>query len=269
MSQVEPGTWALILGASSGFGAATALELARCGYNIFGVHLDRKNTIEAAESVQRDIQALDREAEFFNINAADPEKRDFVMLKMTARCGQGQWGSKVRVLFHSLAFGSMGTIVTEADDLRLITAKQMDMTLDVMGNSLVYWTHGLVQRKLMGRGGRIFAMTSAGNTTVWRGYAAISAAKCVLESHIRNIAVELAQLGITANAIEAGVTDTPALRHIPGHEAMLQEVLKRNPMGRPTTPEDIAKAVSVLAREETHWMTGNTLRVDGGEHIAG
>ncbi len=267
MLDVEPGTWAVILGASSGFGGATALELARRGYNIFGIHFDRKATQCNADRIQEEIRALSREAEFFNLNAADDEKRDFVMLRITARTGQGQWGSKVRVLFHSLAFGSMGNLVTESADQTLLDRKKIEMTLDVMGNSLVYWTHGLVQRKLMGRGGRIFAMTSAGTSRVWTGYGAVSAAKCLLESHIRNIAVELAPFGLTANAIEAGVTDTPALHHVPGYEAMLSRAKETHPSGRVTTPEDVALTVAALSRPETQWMTGNVIRVDGGERL--
>src|SRR5512144_3237846 len=67
--------WALILGASSGFGAATSLALARAGCHVFGVHLDRKSTLPNAQRVAAEIQALGREARFFNINAADDEKR--------------------------------------------------------------------------------------------------------------------------------------------------------------------------------------------------
>src|SRR5262249_59132501 len=67
--------WALVLGSSSGFGAATSLALARAGMNIFGVHLDRKSTLPNAERVVSDIKGLGRQAHFYNINAADEEKR--------------------------------------------------------------------------------------------------------------------------------------------------------------------------------------------------
>ena len=108
----------------------------------------------------------------------------------------------------------------------------MEMTLDVMANSLVYWTQGLVAKKLMGEGGRIYAMTSAGSLHIWGGYGAVSAAKCALESHIRQLAFELVPLGITANALRAGVTDTPALRKIPGSD---RDDRGRAPQERPPT----------------------------------
>ena len=100
----------------------------------------------------------------------------------------------------------------------------------------------------MGRGGRIFAMTSAGSRSVLPSYGAVSAAKAALESHVRQLAVELAPLGVTANAILAGVTDTPALRRIPGHERLIERALAGNPHGRLTTPEDVAAALVELAR---------------------
>lgn len=143
------------------------------------------------------------------------------------------------------------------------------MTLDVMGHSLVYWTQELVERGLMREGGRIFAMTSTGDFHAWPTYGPVSAAKAALEAHIRQLALELAPRGITANAIRAGVTDTPALRKIPGHEAMVEAASRRNPHRRLTTPEDVAQALVVLARPETQWITGNVIGVDGGEEIAG
>src|SRR3989442_4697109 len=94
----------------------------------------------------------------------------------------------------------------------------MDMTQDVMANSLVYWTQDLVRRNLMGRGGRIFAMTSAGGARVWKTYGAVSAAKAALESHVRQLTLELGPHGITVNAIMAGADHTPTLRDNPRSE---------------------------------------------------
>src|SRR5215813_5963096 len=74
--------WALILGASSGFGAATSVALARAGCHIFGVHLDRRSTLPNAQRVVAEIQALGREARFWNVNAADEEKRTEVVSEM-------------------------------------------------------------------------------------------------------------------------------------------------------------------------------------------
>jgi enoyl-[acyl-carrier protein] reductase III len=257
--------WALILGASSGFGGATSVALAKSGFNIFGVHLDRRSTLSNVERIVRDIEGLGRRAEFFNVNAADEGKRQEV-LDRAAHVLQEEGNSRIRVLMHSLAFGTLKPFISETSEDSL-TKAQMDMTLDIMAHSLVYWVQSLVWRKLMGQGGRIYAMTSAGSTRIFPTYGAVSAAKAALESHVRQLAYELAPLGITINAIRAGVTDTPALRKIPGHEKMADLAAMRNPMGRLTTPADVAAAIAVLCQADTHWITGTVIGVDGGEDI--
>jgi len=98
-------------------------------------------------------------------------------------------------------------------------------------------------------------------------YGPVSAAKASLESHIRQLSMELGPLGITANAIMAGVTETPALRKIPGHAGMMEAALMKNPAGRLTTPEDVAKTIVLLSMEEASWVSGNVIGVDGGEDI--
>jgi len=260
--------WALILGASSGFGGAVSLACARAGLNIVGVHLDRKATLANAERIAAEIRALGREARFFNVNAADADKRAEIGAEMQRLLEErGEIGS-LRVLLHSLAFGTLKPYI--ADPVKeAVTLAQMDMTLDVMAHSLVYWTQEVVGRGLMGRGGRIFAMTSSGGARVLPFYGPVSAAKAALESHIRQLASELAPLGITANSIRAGVTDTPALQKIPGNEAIKEMARRRNPSGRLTTPEDVARAIVVLSHPDTHWITGNVIGVDGGEEIVG
>ncbi len=255
------GKWAVILGASSGFGAATARELARAGLNICGVHLDRRQTMPLAEAVVADVQEAGAEALFFNVNAADPEKRQEVVSALKDR------NATVHVLMHSLAFGTLRPYISQ-DPSQELTQKQMDMTLDVMAHSLVYWTQDLYHAGLLTRGSRIFAMTSEGSTRVWAGYGAVSAAKAALEAHIRQLAVELGREGISANAIQAGVTDTPAQNKIPGAQEMLAGALARNPGGRLTTPQDVASAIRVLSDPAVGWITGNVIRVDGGEAIA-
>lgn len=261
--------WALILGASSGFGEATALELARSGMDVIGVHLDRRATMPNVERITTQIREMGRQAEFFNVNAADAGKRQEVLTAAAERLAAAPAGRRsVRVLLHSLAFGTLRPFIVEPR-AEALSQQQMEMTLDVMGNSLVYWTQDLVERGLLTQGSRIYAMTSTGSKRIWASYGAVSAAKSALESHIRQLAFELAPRGITANAICAGVTDTPALRKIPGNDRMIAAVMERNPSKRLTTPEDVARAIAGLALSNFDWMTGNTLNIDGGEDIAG
>jgi len=253
--------WALILGASSGFGAATSRALAQAGMNIVGVHLDFKKTLPLAQAVQADIEAAGRKAIFVNMNAADDEKRQALLVRLKEE------GVSVRVLVHSLAFGSLRPMVADTPDESL-TRKQIEMTLDVMASSLVYWVQDLVWQGVFADDARIFAMTSEGSHRALLAYGAVGGAKALLEAYIRQLAVELAPRNIKCNAIQAGVTDTPALRLIPGHEEAIALTLRRNPYRRLTTPEDVAKTIVAFSAPELAWMTGNVIRVDGGEDVA-
>ncbi len=256
--------WALILGASSGFGGASAVELAKNGFNIFGVHLDRQITMPKVYQIIKKIERAGKHAVFFNINAADAIKRQEILDEIKERFSKDK--GHIKVLIHSLAFGTLKPFISKKLN-NAITQAQMEMTLDVMAHSLVYWTQGLIHRDLLAPGSRIFALTSAGSHSVIANYGAVSAAKAALESHIRQLAVELGPMHVTANAIMAGVTETPALLKIPGAKKMIESAKMKNPNGRLTTPEDVAHAIVALCQENCKWISGNTIGVDGGEDI--
>jgi len=257
-----------VLGASSGFGEACSLALARAGWNIFGVHLDRKATQPNVDRIASEIAAMGRKAEFFNVNAADDQKRAEVVASIAKTCGAEPPEARVSVLLHSLAFGTLKPMLAENREASL-SKPQIEMTLDVMASSLVYWTQDLVFGDLFAPGGRIFAMTSAGDHIVWPAYGAVSAAKSALESYVRQLAVELAPRGIAVNALRAGVTDTPALRKIPGNQEMIERVQKMHPAGRLTRPADVAGTLVALCQPGCGWVSGNVIGVDGGEDVAG
>ena len=258
--------WALILGASSGFGAATSLELARHGFDIAGVHLDRRSTMANAEKTIAEIQSMGRRTLFFNVNAADPERRSEVIHAFREETAATARSECIRVLLHSLAFGTLKRYTDDGDG-GTIRPADMNMTLDVMAHSLVYWVQDLLGAGLLGKGSKIFAMTSAGSHRVWPAYGAVSAAKAALEAHVRQLAVELAPSGISVNALQAGVTDTPAARRIPGSERMFASAMESNPGGRLTAPEDVAETLAALSLCKSNWATGNIIRIDGGEDL--
>ena len=163
-------------------------------------------------------------------------------------------------IFQALRPVDYGGAVLEDED--------MARTIYSMGTSLLTWVQRLHAAGLFAADARVIGLTSEGNEVAWRGYAAVAAAKSVLESVSRAIAVEFAPYGIRSNIIQAGVTDTPALRVIPGSARMKAGARLRNPFGRLTTPDDVAGVVYLLCLDEAGWINGALIRADGGEHIA-
>lgn len=262
------GRWALVLGASSGFGRAASLELASRGMNVFGVHLDMKSTLPIARQVVADIEAMGRQAVFFNTNAADSGKRGKVLDQIQEKLAADGGHQHIHVMMHSLAFGTLLPFIADTPE-QAISEAQMDMTLNVMAHSLVYWVQDLLRRGLFTRGSRVFSMTSSGSHRVFKSYGAVSAAKASLESHTRQLALELGPSGVMVNCIEAGVTDTPALRKIPGHEAFIEMATRFNPTGRMTTEQDVAVTIGALADPRIQFISGSVIYVDGGEDVVG
>ena len=255
--------WALILGASSGFGASTCKELAKRGINIYGIHLDRKSGMEKVHSLIDDLKKENIEVRFNNMSATDCKKRGAVIREL-----QSIGNIRIKILMHSLAFGALKPVIDKNNN-NTLQQRQVEMTLDVMANSLLFWVQDLFRTKLLQQGSQVFSMTSSGGHRQWKSYGAVSAAKSSLESYSRQLALELSEFGIAVNAIQAGVTDTPALRKIPGNEEMIKNALRINPGKRLTLPIDVAKIIVLLGLSEETWLTGNTIRVDGGEDITG
>ncbi len=154
-------------------------------------------------------------------------------------------------------------------DSSYLDEEDFGRTILAMGTSLLGWVQDLFARGLFAADTRVFGLTSEGNEVAWKGYAAVSAAKVSLEALSRSIAVEFGPHGIRCNVIQAGVTDTPALRAIPGSDQLKSQARLRNPGGRLTTPEDVAGVIHLLSQDEASWINGEVIRVDGGEHISG
>lgn len=257
---------ALILGVSSGFGKATAIELASKGFNIFGVHLDLGSARQKAEEFRDELKQYNIEVNFFNINAADQLARENNVKEIKNIIESLNDEKFIRVFLHSIAFAALGPFI-DKDKEKQITQKRLEMSLNVMSNSLLYWVQDLFHLDLLMKNSRIFAMSSNGSVHATNQYGPVSMAKAALEALIRQLAFELAQYGITANAILAGPAETPASSKIPDFDKMLRFAKEFSPFQRNTLPIDAAKVIALLSNEESYWITGQVINVDGGQSI--
>lgn len=268
--------WAVILGGSSGMGLASAKKLAAEGMNIFIAHRDRKGSMAAINAQFDEIRAMGVQFVSLNTDALSAEGQQEIVERLKQTLGSD---GKVKLLFHSIAFGNLRLLAIpanlsnadiDANDLyqkEPLTHEDFSQTIYSMASSIVTWSQLLLHNNLFDAKARILGMTSEGGTRAWLGYAAVGAAKAALESICRSMAVELASYGITTNLLNAGVTDTPALRLIPGSSGIKDTAISRNPFRRLTTPTDVANVVYLLCRPEADWINGSIIRVDGGEQI--
>ncbi|MEO1021143.1 MAG: SDR family oxidoreductase [Bacteroidota bacterium] len=278
--------WALIIGGSSGIGFASAEKLTKQGWNLIIVHKDRKS---AERTFQENLNRIKNDHNHIKTINADGVKEESVqgVLEIIKEELEEE-GGKLGLILHSIANGNVkrmippvkiqneeeGVMPTKFASVfqgqigpATLTVKDMEYTVSAMGISLFTWVKGLLDHQLFDTQAKVLALTSEGDKRIWAGYGAVSAAKSVLESVIKYLAVELAPYHITANLIQAGVTETPSFKMIPGSNLIKELTLQRNPYHRLTTPADVANVVALLARPEANWINGDTIIVDGGEHL--
>ncbi len=251
--------WALILGTSSGIGLECALRLAKNGINIYGIYL-RKKTSEV-DVIKKKISEYGVKVILKKANASNDDMRNQIIEEL-----KNIDNINCQFLIHSIAFGTLKKMIDKNHNNQL-NKKNIEMTMDVMCNNLIYWTQDLFHNKLLNKGSHILSMTSAGGRKNWDNYGAVSIAKAGLESATRQLSIELAKYEISVNTIQAGVTDTKALRLIPGYEGMIENAKISNPHKRLTTPSDVADFVELMISYKSSWLTGNIIRLDGGEDI--
>tara|TARA_Y100000814_G_scaffold224632_1_gene168579 strand:+ start:6436 stop:7200 length:765 start_codon:yes stop_codon:yes gene_type:complete len=251
--------WAVILGASSGIGAECAQTLAKKGINIYGIYLRKKNS--EIEKLTNNLKKYNVQIIYKKANASNEDSRSQIIDELS-----NIKNIRIKFFIHSIAFGTLKKMIDANDQLN---KKNIEMTQDVMCNNFIYWSQDLFAKKLFNKGSHIISMTSAGGRKNWKNYGAVSMAKAAIESATRQLSIELAQHGIAVNSIQAGVTDTAALRKIPGSDIMISNAQKNNPHNRLTKTSDIGNFLSILTHYESSWLTGNIIRLDGGEDITG
>jgi len=255
--------WVLLLGGSTGHGAATAKKLASDGYGIIAFHFDRGEAKKIANKTIEEVKEITKDrCHYFNTNATSEKTMDEyipILKKITN-------GEPLKLLLHSIAFGTTTNFFGE----KPVTQRQMDMTVHVMGNSILYWTQKLFNQGLLSNGSRVIGLTSEGNFLAMEGYGPVSVAKVAMEAIIRQIGWELGSQGITANSVQAGVTPTRALTKITENwEIWVENTKKRNPMKRTTDPQDVANVISLLLLPEADFINCSIVYCDGGESRSG
>ena len=253
--------YAIILGGSSGLGLATAQKLAKEGMHIVIVHRSRRTVIEAFNKAVSEMEAQGVKVLSYNTDALHPEKRQEVVDSILKQIGKHQ----VKALVHSVARGNLKPLYSR--DEAVLSNDDFKRTIDAMGVSYYDWVYAFAKAELFTPKARAIAFTSEGSSRAWQQYGAVAAAKASLESISRGIALEFANVGVTSNCIQAGVTDTESLRLIPGSDQMKEQSIKRNPYKKLTEPRDVGNAVYLLIRDEASWINGAVIPVDGGEHI--
>lgn len=212
------------------------------------------------KAVKQELGQIEKEFDAkilsFNLNALSEEGQQTFVREFKSQNGTQK---SVRLLLHSIARGNLRP-------LEELSAQDMRDTTHAMGTSMLDWAKLLLKEDLFQPDARIIGLTSEGTHKYWEGYAAVSVAKAALESLASYMAVDLAPYGIRTNVIQAGVTDTPSMKKIPGSQELLDHTITRNPFGRKTDPADVANVIYLLCTAEASWINGALIHVDGGEH---
>lgn len=242
------GKTAMVTGAARGIGRSVALELARRGAQLIVNDLAWS---DAAAEVMQAIESAGGSAIFAAANIGDVAAVDAMFTESLHRYG------RIDILVNNAA-------VSVRKPFLEMTVDEASATWDVVQRGAFLCSqHAARQMVQQGTGGNIVMVSSVHAERPYPNAIAYNAAKAALNHMAASMALELAGHGIRVNSLEPGWIDTPGERR---HNTE-QEIVERGrtlPMKRLGTPEEIAKAVAFLCSEDASYITGATLRVDGG-----
>ena len=257
---MSAGQWAVVLGASSGTGAAIAVEVARSrGLEVFGVH--RGRYLEQAQQVERDVAATGRRIVMYRGDAGTSDGAIQGADALLAAAGP----RSVKLFVHSLASGSVGRFVSGEEDQ--LHPKQVERTFTAMAHSFIYWAQALVARDLLAPEARLLGLTNPLTESLLHNTGLITAAKAALEIYVRHLALELGPRGHRVNLLKFGTVMTPALKHVYSPEALARleaAHARMNPAGRMCTVQEVGRFVSLLVGDDVDWFNGATIDFTGG-----
>jgi len=245
------GKVALVTGGSRGIGKAIALKFAECGANVVVNFVRHRRD---AETCARAIEEKGVECLVIKANVAQDGDVEAMFVELGERFG------RLDLLVSNAASGVLKPALE-------LSTRHWNWAMDINARALLTLVRFGVP--LMKQGGRIMAVSSLGAVRAIENYTAVGASKAALESLVRHLAVELGPMGLNVNTISAGAVDTEALKKFPNREEILQTAISRTPLGRLTTPDDVADVALFLCSDMSAMIQGQTIVVDGGYSIRG
>ena len=249
MNGIVSGQVALVTGAASGIGRATALIFAREGAQVACADRDEVGAVETAERVRK----FDGEARAYVVDVASEEQVRGLVERVVADFGRIDCAHN-----NAGISGVPGTIQdTSLEDWSRVIAINLTGVFLCMKYEIA---------QMLGQGGGAIVNTSSGAGVIGApGLGHYTASKHAVLGLTKTAALENARTGIRVNAVCPGSIDTPMLQAtIAGSEQVKQMVLRSQPGGELGTPEQIAEAVVWLCSERASFVTGHSMLVDGG-----
>lgn len=239
---------ALVTGAKQGIGRAIALALAQEGFDV-AVHCRGEASVEAAKAVVRDCRAYGVDADCFTADVSQFGECAELVRQVMAR-----WG-RIDVLVNNAGITKDGLIARMSEE-------QYDQVIASNQKSVFNMTRQVVPVMMKQRSGRIINISSVVGLYGNAGQLNYAASKAAIIGMTKSAAKELGARNITVNAVAPGFIDTDMTAALPekAREAMLASI----PMGRLGQAEDVARAVAFFAGDESAYVTGQVLCVDGG-----
>ncbi|AGK52450.1 enoyl-[acyl-carrier-protein] reductase FabL [Bacillus sp. 1NLA3E] len=239
---------ALVTGSSRGIGKATALRLAKEGYDIV---INYARSKSAALEVAEEIKAMGRKVLVVRANVGDVDKIKAMFEQIDQEFG------RLDVFISNAASGVMRPLME-------LEESHWDWTLNINSRALLFCAQQAAKLMEKNNGGRIVSISSLGSIRYFENYTTVGVSKAAVEALTRYLAIELAPKNIVVNAVSGGAIDTDALTHFPNREEMLAKAKRKTPAGRMVEIEDIVNTIVFLLSGQADMIRGQTIIVDGG-----